>query len=247
MPPMTPRQKDYLTRLIAERVERLRQLAEQRDHRAAYLAQHPDGGNLTVRQASEAITYLLGVQPGQGIRPAADAVDVPAGRYAIVNDEGVVKFYKVDRPTEGRWTGYTFVKVQASEEWHPVRNRESRDEILAAIATDPTGAMRRYGIELGRCGNCGRLLTDETSRQMGIGPDCAQRLGLDRSPYAEAARREQVARLRATYTEPSEDEVYDLAARLDIHPDEARVELAIEAAEARDAVMDADDLMAEAL
>jgi hypothetical protein len=31
----------------------------------------------------------------------------------------------------------------------------------------------RYGLELGHCGRCGRELTNEASREAGIGPICA--------------------------------------------------------------------------
>src|SRR5688572_7721485 len=82
-------------------------------------------------------------------------LEVVAGRYAVEHD-GVLKFYKVDKPTEGRWAGYTFVEVQASDETYPVRNRNAREEILALIAVDPQAAMVRYGMELGHCGHCGR-------------------------------------------------------------------------------------------
>jgi hypothetical protein len=101
---------------------------------------------------------------------------VEAGRYALEVD-GVTKFYKVDKPTEGRWAGYTFVNVQASDELYPVRNKIARDEILNLIAANPKEAMLRYGKELGHCGHCGRTLTDETSRSLGIGPVCRGKLG----------------------------------------------------------------------
>lgn len=202
---MTGRQTAYLAALVAERPEALRAAAASTDGRTAaqagwlqgYAAGRYTAADLTVRAASEAISFLLALPRDTTAAPAPAnaAPDVRQGRYAIVAADGTVKFYKVDRPTEGRWAGRTFVKVQASDEWHPVRERHARSAILAAIAADPEGAMRRYGLELGRCGNCGRTLTDETSRAMGIGPDCAQALGLDRSPYAEAARREMVERV----------------------------------------------------
>jgi hypothetical protein len=37
---------------------------------------------------------------------------------------------------------------------------------------DAKAAVTRYGQELGHCGVCGRHLTDETSRDIGIGPEC---------------------------------------------------------------------------
>lgn len=42
------------------------------------------------------------------------------------------------------------------------------DDIPAAVAT--------FGRELGHCGRCGRHLTDEVSRALGLGPDCATRM-----------------------------------------------------------------------
>lgn len=105
--------------------------------------------------------------------PVSESIN--PGRYAVEVD-GTLKFYKIDKPTEGRWSGRTFVSVQASDELYPIRSRSARDEILTAIAADPDGAMRRYGREIGRCGHCHRTLTDETSRAMGIGPVCAGKI-----------------------------------------------------------------------
>lgn len=100
----------------------------------------------------------------------------PEGRYAIrVKQDGgekITKFYRVDRPTEGKWKGFVFVKVQASDDLWPIKNKAEREKILDKIAKDPRRAMLRYGQELGKCGHCGRTLTDEESRAYGIGPIC---------------------------------------------------------------------------
>jgi uncharacterized protein DUF6011 len=117
--------------------------------------------------ASAAITALFALPRGA----ATAAPEVPAGRYAVEH-EGTLKFYRVDRPTEGRWAGYTFVKVQASDDLYPVRGRAAAS-VLTAIAADPREAMLRYGREIGSCGHCGRTLTDDASRAAGIGPVCA--------------------------------------------------------------------------
>lgn len=42
----------------------------------------------------------------------------------------------------------------------------------ALLFVDAKAAVTRYGQELGHCGSCGRHLTDETSRAIGIGPEC---------------------------------------------------------------------------
>lgn len=111
-------------------------------------------------------------------RPApAPAATVEPGRYAInLADGHGTRFFKVDAPEDGRWRGYTFVDEQASDDYYPVKNRDRRATILAAIAIDPHAALIRYGRELGRCGRCGRTLTDATSRANGIGPECAQKV-----------------------------------------------------------------------
>lgn len=98
--------------------------------------------------------------------------NVPAGRYAVENADGKLSFYKVDTPTEGKWAGFTFLKVLASDTEYPVKGA-GKATILAAIAVDPKAALIRYGREIGACGVCNRTLTDEASREAGIGPVCA--------------------------------------------------------------------------
>lgn len=100
---------------------------------------------------------------------------VASGHYAVT-EGNELRFFKVDRVTEGKWAGRTFVKRQSSDELWPVKSRERREEILALIAAEPKEAMIRYGQEIGRCGHCNRTLTDETSRAAGIGPVCASRV-----------------------------------------------------------------------
>lgn len=106
------------------------------------------------------------------------ALPFPPGRYAIkTTDKGhpgiVVKFYKVEQPDEGKWKGYVFVAIQASDEFFPIRDRNLAREVIDAIAENPRKAMLRYGKELGICGVCGRTLTNNESRRRGIGPVCA--------------------------------------------------------------------------
>jgi hypothetical protein len=108
--------------------------------------------------------------------PAPSAAsDVPEGYYAIDFDD-TVRFFRVDCPTEGKWAGRTFVSVQASDEFHSIRNADKRNAILSAIkAQGIKESMVRYGHLIGRCGVCNRTLTDETSRAMGIGPVCREK------------------------------------------------------------------------
>lgn len=111
-------------------------------------------------------------------RPSAE--EVPAGRYAVDTNEGAANalaFYKVDRPTEGRWAGYVFVKQIVSDDEQRM-SRAAGDAILRKIAeVGAEAASARYGHEIGSCGICGRTLTNDESRERGIGPICADKMG----------------------------------------------------------------------
>lgn len=118
--------------------------------------------------SQEEVGGYTGVQQ----RLASLAAQVPAGRFAVKLEDGKLHFFKVDKPDEGRWAGYCFIKEQASDELYPVKNVQRRVEILSAIAQDVGGALQTYGREIGKCGRCGRTLTNEESRAYGIGPEC---------------------------------------------------------------------------
>jgi len=102
---------------------------------------------------------------------------VADGRYAITLD-GKLRFFRVNTPTAGRWSGFTFVtEIFGGGAIKAIRGLEVRNEVLAGIANDPK-ALARFGQELGSCGKCGRVLTDEESRAIGIGPVCREQLGM---------------------------------------------------------------------
>lgn len=105
---------------------------------------------------------------------------VPAGRYAVRGDDEKVRFYLVDCPAEGRWAGFTFVSQvtgMVGEDGTRVKHPEARARVLGAIvAAGIAESFALYGREIGRCGVCNRVLTDETSRAAGIGPICAAKL-----------------------------------------------------------------------
>jgi hypothetical protein len=105
----------------------------------------------------------------------AELADVPAGHYAVESTgHNDLAFYRVDCPTEGSYAGRVFVKLVVGG--HPDQNvaRSHVAGILERIAAD-SDAAARYGRELGRCCRCNRTLTDETSRSLGIGPECRSR------------------------------------------------------------------------
>lgn len=117
--------------------------------------------------------------------------DVPAGRYGLSGADGQVRFYRVDRPTEGKWKGYTFVKllIGSPGAWRAEQiNRSIRPQILAAIGADAEAALRLFGQKFEQCGACSSPLSDPRSRAAGYGEICAGKRGYWYPTLAEALK-----------------------------------------------------------
>lgn len=132
-----------------------------------------EGGLVSKKAASALIDTMLDLPFVKREVPADEKFEfVPDGRYAIDNASGKgIVFYKV-------WTrrnGSRGVDLQISDDYVPVR-RSDIAGILNRIGKDVRGAFARYGQEIGACGVCGRTLTDETSREIGIGPICRNKI-----------------------------------------------------------------------
>lgn len=184
VPMATPKQVAFITDLLADRDFS----GEERpawQARIEYLALTTEAREaMSQSQASAFIEYALGM-PGKARTPEAVNQDgIPAGRYAVPNHmltgdtaDNSVSFFKVDRPESGRWSGYTFISRQAGGDFLRM-NRRQQDEAKKAIREFGfPEASRLYGLELGHCGVCGRELTNETSREEGIGPVCRDKMG----------------------------------------------------------------------
>jgi uncharacterized protein DUF6011 len=125
--------------------------------------------NAAVKAAPIVDTNLTGVLPVK-LDKNGKAM---ALRYAV-DIEGTTRFYKI-KPA--RKSGLYYIDVQASDEFHPVRNPTTKAQIIKAIVDQgPDACMGRYGQLIGSCGRCGITLTDETSRARGIGPDCWEKM-----------------------------------------------------------------------
>lgn len=97
---------------------------------------------------------------------------------AVLPGEGDrVRFFQIEIPTRGHWTGKVFVKEQASDDFHSVRSVDRQVRILREVLRDLRAAVELYGREIGCCGMCHRTLTDEESRARGIGPVCLDKIG----------------------------------------------------------------------
>lgn len=101
------------------------------------------------------------------------------GYFALLTQEGphdVVKFYRVRTGNaKGKWRHHLFVDAQASDDFYPVKQKDSLTAVLEGILADPEAAGLLYATELGRCCRCRRTLTDETSRARGMGPECFEK------------------------------------------------------------------------
>lgn len=118
--------------------------------------------------------------------------DLPIGRtYAAVeNDSDGITFMVIDHIGDtdrfgnpSKWAGWVFVKQQVSDDLTKMGSQRPGQTytgmwptLVQKVLDDPMGAVARYGLELGKCGVCGRTLTDEESRRDGIGPVCKAKL-----------------------------------------------------------------------
>lgn len=101
---------------------------------------------------------------------------VAPGRYALRRAQATeagntVTFFKVFETRRGNrivqlvangGMDYDQQTLPLKHQWHAARH----------IAEDRIAALELYGQETGTCGDCGRALSDETSRRIGRGPVC---------------------------------------------------------------------------
>lgn len=107
----------------------------------------------------------------------APTVEIPAGRYAI--NDGEVKCYSIDYGREGtKWAGFLFLARISSDDRFPIRNREEKARILAAIAADVDASAILAGLTLRQCRRCGRTLSDTKNPyfSVALGPECGNKV-----------------------------------------------------------------------
>lgn len=155
------------------------------------------GARKRVRLSRKQIEALLKVMEREAqwaeerANPKADTgpdirAAVPVGTIyaAALNSEGAVSFVRIDRVERGKWDGWVFVKavIGPNEERlgaaRPGQNYSGQwESIIRDIVADVDAAVALYGKTIGRCGVCNRQLTNEESREYGIGPECRAKLG----------------------------------------------------------------------
>jgi hypothetical protein len=138
-----------------------------------------DGSTITITKAGERNgAALLRVRKAEAKATASGpASEVPSGHYAIEsNGQNDLLFVRVDNITEGKWAGRTFVKmIVGGHPDAPIRGAAALSVLKRITEAGVEDARTLYGQQIGRCWMCNRTLTDEASRQAGIGPDCATR------------------------------------------------------------------------
>lgn len=93
--------------------------------------------------------------------------------YAIKTNKG---YY--NESLKGQRTIYLVVGGHADERLRGEREVNALKRIASLSADERIQAQALYGQEIGRCGRCGRSLTDEFTRKQGFGNDCARMLDL---------------------------------------------------------------------
>ena len=171
--------------MTSKQVELLRALAvetlgeeEAQKHLDALRAEHP---RPTQGQASAWITELKDRKAANPITAPPKArgglPSVAAGRYAVPGEAGDERLYKVERPTSGRFAGYTFVTWLREDGYETPLTKHQAEIVLGKIAVNPLDALVAYGLSTGTCGVCSRKLTNPESIAEGIGPVCAAKAG----------------------------------------------------------------------
>jgi hypothetical protein len=175
----------------------LRGVSRKSELAATLLAEHAAQGDLTpdrwaaaeqmfadARAPQEPTTTVPG--PSAPAAPVLlDLSSLPAGMYAVPNGTTRLKV-QIDRPDEGKWAGWIFVKDGAVYgegrkygHQRPGDRAGYRGEIepeLRAIVADPIEAMAEYGRITSTCGLCHRPLENDESVKRGIGPWCYRKM-----------------------------------------------------------------------
>lgn len=145
------------------------------------------------KEASQAIDALLRIRPPQRTVPTKTATSpsgIPAGRYALIEVDGIVRFYSVRHgKAGGRWEGYTFVNGLIGNPGSYIETRLSkatRELVLSKVGADIQAAAKLFGQKTKHCTFCDSELSDIRSRAAGWGEKCASNHSLPYPSLREA-------------------------------------------------------------
>ena len=141
-------------------------------------------GRPLARQAAERVLDNLSRCKDRAVPEAAPAaVDfglIPVGYYATPSRTGNndVDFWKVERPEDGKYAGFTFAKrvlgggSGGQTRTTRIHMSEQRSALAAITGFGIEESRVLYGDKMKRCTKCNRELTDELSCQRRMGNDC---------------------------------------------------------------------------
>ena len=192
-PKITPRQREFLLALLAKKQIKPEHEGEiDLIMKCLRISEDPEEYGMSKTKASELITWFL-TRPDKprDVKTMNDyhLRTLPAGRYAIENNDGELRFYK-------KW-------VSKDDKRHSLYVQHGPDEsslprpAQEAIATKImlVGVRKcaiRYGMEIGECSHCGRRLTNRISRELGIGPICGGRMFGDEFKVEVKQKRDEI-------------------------------------------------------
>lgn len=128
-------------------------------------------GTCTYEYVSDQITAMIDAKRASRTVANIDALPVvSSGRYAT-GERGATKFYRVIN-NNGRYNVFRYISDQQKQMTVP----NAIHAALSNIARDGEQvASLRWAMEMTRCSDCGRALTDQENNpyySQGLGPDC---------------------------------------------------------------------------
>jgi hypothetical protein len=136
----------------------------------AYATSSPRGGlNAHLDHPSSVVSAKA------ALIPVSDT-DGHAGYGTYAAGGQVIELWEVERPTEGRHAGVTFVRPIGKTYRDNLKGAE-RARVFLAIAEDPKAAALLYAKSTGKCGVCRRRLWKKESVDRGMGRQCASKFG----------------------------------------------------------------------
>jgi hypothetical protein len=105
-------------------------------------------------------------------------LSIKPGKYALQSEDETIRFYQVHRlMDDGRGNRRMDVSELTGAPGDFRRRRLLRVyKILSAIHENPTEAFALFGQKVGQCGVCSSPLTNERTRERGIGDICYDKL-----------------------------------------------------------------------
>lgn len=174
---ITPKQRSFILSLLDDRdVSHVPQGRVDSLVKSLRISEDPEEFGMSREQASAVIDWLG--QQKRKERPAAQLSDsavakLPAGRYAIENEQGELRFYQMWESKDGKRRALYVMFGPNDSKLFPKVQESICQKILDAGFRE---CAIRFGNEIGACSNCGRRLTNRISRALGIGPICGGRM-----------------------------------------------------------------------